>query len=247
LMDAMKGKAELSRAAALTNQQNQLARNHAKLSELKKQQEVLKPQAVYLHNAQHAKKRTLVILDHLRLDFGYREPIDLTIKHMERWHIEGDNGTGKSTLLKAIQGQHQYFHGHLKRMTQTVYLDQYFGLLEPSLSLLDNLMKYCAALPESDARVLLAGIGFRKDTVYRKVGDLSGGEKMKLAMLVVSHIEGEPLLLLDEPDNHLDIDSKKILASALHQFKGSFVVVSHDKDFVSELGITRTLTLNQSQ
>lgn len=246
LIDAMKGKAEQSRSAAITNQQNQLIRNQNKLSELKKQQEVLKPQAVYLNNAQQVKKRTLVSLDNVRLDFGYLESITLTIKHMERWHIEGDNGSGKSTLLKAIQGQQPCFRGHLKRMTQTVYLDQYFGLLEPSLSLLDNLMKYCITLSESEARILLAGIGLRRDTVHRKAGDLSGGEKMKLAMLVVSHIEGEPLLLLDEPDNHLDIESKQILAGALLKYKGSFVVVSHDKDFVSELGINRTLVLKVS-
>ena len=102
----------------------------------------------------------------------------------------------------------------------------------------DSLMIHSFGLTESDARTLLAGIGFRRNSVYRKVAHLSGGEKMKLAMLIVSHKQGSPLLLLDEPDNHLDIDSKQILASALREYRGAFILVSHDVDFVEEVGVS---------
>ena len=62
---------------------------------------------------------------------------------------------------------------------------------------------------------------------------------MKLAMLIVSHKQDTPLLLLDEPDNHLDIDSQQILASALRGYKGAFILVSHDADFVEEVGVSQ--------
>ena len=118
-------------------------------------------------------------------------------------------------------------------------MDQHFGLLDTNDTIFDSLMTHSFELTESDARTLLAGIGFSRDSVYRKVAHLSGGEKMKLAMLIVSHKQGSPLLLLDEPDNHLDIDSKQILASALREYRGAFILVSHDVDFVEEVGFSQ--------
>ncbi|MBW3695837.1 ABC-F family ATP-binding cassette domain-containing protein [Vibrio sp. T187] len=243
LMDAMKGKAEKTRSAALTNQNNQLERTQNKLSELEKQKERLKPQAMYLQNSSAVKRRTLVALEDCVLDFGAKRPITASIVHSDRVYLQGRNGSGKSTLLKAVFGEHCRYQGVLKVNTKTVYLDQHFGLLKPDLSLLENLTQYCTGLTDSEARTLLAGIGFRRDSVYRYVKHLSGGEKMKLSMLVVSHIEGAPLLLLDEPDNHLDIESKQLLASALKRYQGSFIVVSHDHDFVQDIGVNRHLFL----
>ena len=111
------------------------------------------------------------------------------------------------------------------------------------MSMLDTLRNSCPKLAESDARTLLAGVGFRRDSVYKMVSALSGGEKMKLAVLMVSHQSCSPLLLLDEPDNHLDIDSKQRLAEALSTYPGPFILVSHDQDFVDEAGINKTLEI----
>jgi ATPase subunit of ABC transporter with duplicated ATPase domains len=129
--------------------------------------------------------------------------------------------------------------------TPLYYLDQHFELLCPDLSLLDNLLKHCEGMIESTARTLLAGIGFRRDSVYRLVGQASGGEKMKLAMLIVSHQTSQPLLLLDEPDNHLDLDSKQILASALRDYVGPFILISHDQDFVAACDISHQLMIGK--
>ncbi len=167
--------------------------------------------------------------------------MSFTLSHVERCYLQGDNGCGKSTLLKAIQGAHTDYTGTVKLNVDTVYLDQHFGLLEIESTLLESLLKRSDGLTESDARILLAGIGFRRDAVYRKVVCLSGGEKMKLAMLIVSHIAHSPLLLLDEPDNHLDIESKQILAAALNDYRGAFILVSHDGDFVAEVGVNKTI------
>ncbi|POB71804.1 ABC transporter ATP-binding protein, partial [Vibrio vulnificus] len=77
-------------------------------------------------------------------------------------------------------------------------------------------------------------------SVDRQAAHLSGGEKMKLAMLMVSHVPNQPLLLLDEPDNHLDLESKQALAHALARYQGALILVSHDDHFVAEAKITRS-------
>ncbi|MGF1787446.1 ATP-binding cassette domain-containing protein [Photobacterium swingsii] len=243
LLDAMKDKAGQSRSAAVTNQQNQQERNLDKLQALKKQREQLKPQALYLQQSTVVKKRSLLNVEKCQLKYGRSNPLSFTLSHAERCYLQGDNGCGKSTLLKAIQGAHTDYTGMVKLNVDTVYLDQHFGLLDPESTLLESLLKYSDGLTESDARILLAGIGFRRDAVYRKVVWLSGGEKMKLAMLIVSHAAHSPLLLLDEPDNHLDIESKQILAAALNDYKGAFILVSHDRNFVEEVGIHKTVLM----
>ena len=104
-------------------------------------------------------------------------------------------------------------------------------------------MTYCKNLDESTARTLLASIGFRKDAVFKYAALLSGGEKMKLAMCIVSNSESTAFLLLDEPDNHLDLESKQLLAYSLQGFKGGFILVSHDKYFVESIGCNRQIGL----
>ncbi len=241
LLDAMKDKAGQSRSAAVTNQQNQQERNLDKLQVLKKQREQLKPQALYLQQSTAVKKRSLLNVEKCQLKYGSGNPLSFTLSHADRCYLQGDNGCGKSTLLKAIQGAYTDYSGTVKLNVDTVYLDQHFGLLELESTLLESLLKHSDGLTESDSRILLAGIGFRRDAVYRKVVCLSGGEKMKLAMLIVSHIAHSPLLLLDEPDNHLDIESRQILATALNDYKGAFILVSHDGDFVAEVGVNKTI------
>ncbi|PSU33510.1 ATP-binding cassette domain-containing protein [Photobacterium lutimaris] len=243
LLDAMKDKAGQSRSAAVTNQQNLMDRNQAQLNILTKQKETLKPQAMYLQQSTQTKKNTLLSVEDCRLDFGSKASISFTLSQTERCYVQGANGCGKSTLLKAIQGEHSNFSGEIKSRVPTVYLDQHFGLLDLDDSMLESLMKHSRGLTESEARILLAGIGFRRDSVYRNVGKLSGGEKMKLSMLLVSHRPHLPLLLLDEPDNHLDIEAKHLLAMALKTYKGAFLLVSHDEDFVAEVGINRCIRL----
>ncbi|MBF4386175.1 ATP-binding cassette domain-containing protein, partial [Vibrio anguillarum] len=132
---------------------------------------------------------------------------------------------GKSTLLKTLLGEISLYQGELQLNTPLYYLDQHFGVIRAELSILDNLIQQCSGIKESDARTLLAGIGFRRDSVFRLGHMLSGGEKMKLAMLIVSHQPEQPLLLLDEPDNHLDLDSKIMLTQALCNYRGGFILV----------------------
>ncbi len=169
--------------------------------------------------------------------------ISLDIGRNEVIAFIGPSGCGKSTFLKTLLGQFSLSQGDLQLNTPLYYLDQHFGTIHPDLSVLDNLMELCHGIKESDTRTLLAGIGFRRDSVFRLGNMLSGGEKMKLAMLIVSHQPEQPLLLLDEPDNHLDLDSKIMLAQALSSYRGGFILVSHDYDFAIESGVNREVSL----
>jgi ATPase subunit of ABC transporter with duplicated ATPase domains len=108
--------------------------------------------------------------------------------------------------------------------------------------MLENLSYFCSHLSHSELRTLLATNGFRKDKVFQKAELLSGGEKMRVAMLIASQHQ-DSLLLLDEPDNHLDISIKLILSDALLRYNSGFILVSHDQDFVSKCGITHTYSL----
>lgn len=239
LLDAMKDKAGRTQGASATSQKNLKDQNQHKLLSLKEQKEQLKQQALYLQQGNNSKKNSLLTVEDCHLSFGSGAPINFSMSQGERCYLTGANGCGKSTLLKAIHGQHSNYTGSIKRLGTTVYLDQHFGLLDTNDTMFDSLMTHSCGMTESDARTLLAGIGFRRDSVYRKIAHLSGGEKMKLAMLIVSHKQDSPLLLLDEPDNHLDIDSKQILASALREYQGAFILVSHDADFVEEVGVSQ--------
>ncbi|MEZ8022584.1 ATP-binding cassette domain-containing protein [Vibrio sp. 1F255] len=239
LLDAMKDKAGRTQGASATSQKNLKDQNQHKLQSLKEQKEQLKPQALYLQQSNNSKKNSLLTVEDCHLSFGSDARINFSMSQGERCYLTGANSCGKSTLLKAIHGQHSNYTGSIKRLGSTVYLDQHFGLLDTNDTMFDSLVTHSGSMTESDARTLLAGIGFRRDSVYRKIAHLSGGEKMKLAMLIVSHKQDSPLLLLDEPDNHLDIDSKQILASALREYQGAFILVSHDADFVEEVGVSQ--------
>ncbi|MCK6264675.1 ATP-binding cassette domain-containing protein [Vibrio sp. ZSDE26] len=213
-----------------------------KASSLQARQEQLKEQKMYLSES-NQRSKGLVSIVNGRLPFGNQQSINIQINSSMKLHLQGGNGSGKSTLLKAMLGRVEPTVGEWNINTPMVYLDQHFGLLKDDLSLIESVCTLCQGMQQSDSRTLLAGIGFRRDDVHRLVSQLSGGEKMKLAMLLISHQPEQPLLLLDEPDNHLDLDSKRILATALKQYEGAFILVSHDEDFIQESGVNNTLSL----
>ncbi|GEA49851.1 ABC transporter ATP-binding protein [Vibrio inusitatus NBRC 102082] len=242
LLDAKKDQASARASSRSKNEQLRQAHLHDKTQTLKLRKEQLESQRLYLADRQSGSRKVISLLDGI-LPFGCEKPITLQICADDKVHLMGGNGSGKSTLLKTLLGDLALKQGELQINTPVYYLDQHFGGIDVELSIFDNLMQQCAGMQESDARTLLAGIGFRRDSVFRLGKLLSGGEKMKLAMLIVSHQPTQPLLLLDEPDNHLDLDSKVMLATALQGYNGGFILVSHDQDFSKESGITRQIRL----
>lgn len=242
LLDGKKDKATARAANRKKNEQRRQAHLQEKEQTLQARKEQMKSQKLYLADSQSRLRKVVSILEGV-LPFGRVRPITLQVYASDKIHLMGKNGCGKSTLLKTLIGEFSLQQGELQLNTPLYYLDQHFGTISRELSLLDNLIQHCDGMKESDARTLLAGIGFRGDSVFRLGYMLSGGEKMKLAMLIVSHQPTQPLLLLDEPDNHLDIESKIMLAQALLTYRGGFILISHDHDFIRESGASRQVTL----
>lgn len=242
--DFKKNKAgsQLSRAATLT--QGRLLALKRQEQTLKSRQATQEQNRLYIHEcADSAPKRIVLNLFKCQLPFGQAEPITMCVRTGQKWHIQGDNGAGKSTLFKVIQGVIQPVMGDVLCQHEVMYLDQHASMLQPHLSVLEQCRDACENIHLSQMRTLLAGIGLRGDTVQQKVATLSGGQKMKLAMLMVSHQVASPLLLLDEPDNHLDLVAKQQLAELLNDYSGTFLLISHDEEFVKACGVTERLKL----
>jgi ATP-binding cassette subfamily F protein 3 len=153
----------------------------------------------------------------------------------ERLGITGPNGTGKSTLIKMALGQMEPTAGTIK-MGKTLrigYLDQQGAQLNTANTVLEEARTVAPNLSDGQLRGKLAAFLFQGDDVFKKVGNLSGGQQNRLILckLVLSEPD---VLLLDEPTNHLDIPSKEMLESALQEYPGALLVVSHDRFFLNE-------------
>ncbi|MBU6953429.1 ABC-F family ATP-binding cassette domain-containing protein [Hahella sp. HN01] len=244
LLNSKKQDAERAGGSRESNQNRQMAQAQEQLSKLNKQHEMLKQQSLSLGKTEKRVSRILDITE-VRLPYIQQEnDITFSVDFGEKIRLSGANGSGKSTLLKAIAGRLSPVHGDIQVRAGLCYLDQHFTLLDTAKSAQENLAHFCPHLSETDQRTLLAGIGLRRERADQAVATLSGGEKMKVAMLAISHQPGDTLLLLDEPDNHLDLDSRLMLAQALRDFTGSLLVVSHDQDFIADIGVSGEISLD---
>lgn len=242
LLNGMRSRATASASNRLKNEHGRREFLQQKTQSLQDRHEQMKRQNLHFMPA-HIRKGALAYAVDCVLPYGSTQAISFAMTGSSKVHVQGRNGCGKSTLLKVLMGEEKAKCGHVKVNVPVFYLDQHFALLDDEVSMLENVMRFCTGVIEADARTLLAGIGFRRDRVYHCVKQLSGGEKMKLAMLIVTHQPNSPLLLLDEPDNHLDVASKWMLASALTHFEGAFMLVSHDEEFVGECNLSEVLVI----
>ncbi len=157
--------------------------------------------------------------------------------------MRGVNGCGKSTFLKTIQGLIKPIAGEIYSNAKLVYLDQNFCLLNQNISAYEFLKSIDSNLSEQQIRTALGNLQIRREKSFAPISSLSGGERLKVA-LVALKFQTVELLLLDEPDNHLDIQSRELLARAIRSFHGSVILVSHDELFVKECGIEESYLLN---
>ena len=157
----------------------------------------------------------------------------------------GANGSGKTTLFRLITGELAPSSGVIDRLTtRAAVLDQHVGLLDPAASILDNLRRLNPELTANGAHAALARFAFRNRAALQIAGTLSGGERLRAGMACVfARPEPPQLLLLDEPTNHLDLASIEELESALREFGGALIVVSHDQTFLQAIGIEREIVL----
>lgn len=155
---------------------------------------------------------------------------DLTLIRGECAAVIGPNGTGKSTFLKTILGKLESLSGEtiLGSNLKIGYFAQAHEDLNPEYDLMDEISSVSPGMLPAEIRNYLARFLFTEDDVFKKVKILSGGEKGRLALAILS-LQGSNLLLLDEPMNHLDIDSQELLQSVLKSFEGTIILVSHDR------------------
>ena len=188
----------------------------------------------------------VLLIEHLSKSFGSHclfEDLSMDIKRGERVALIGNNGTGKTTILKIINKYLPKDAGRivLGSRVKIGYYDQEHQVLSPEKTIFQEISDAYPALTNTRIRTVLAAFLFTGDDVFKQIHDLSGGERgrVSLAKLMLSSAN---LLILDEPTNHLDITSKEILESALCSYTGTVLYVSHDRYFINKTA-TRILDL----
>ena len=175
----------------------------------------------------------------------YETNLNFTWRGNIRGALRGPNGSGKSTLLKALLGAEFQTRGTLSLGNlSTLYIDQICGLLDDGKSILDQVSDHTTESADR-TRDALARFLFAGDDVFQKVGELSGGERLRVALACGFLTSGTPeLLLLDEPTNNLDLANIEFLERIIREFRGAVVIVSHDDTFLQGCEISEELFLS---
>ncbi len=239
----------------VTNPAKQMMRQaksiEARIRNLEEKDPIQKPWIEKKREIQFIKEplisQTVFTLKDICLSFGDTKVFDhfnLMVERQERIHLRGRNGSGKSSLLKLLNGiihadkGEVLFGQHLK----VRYFEQELDSLDPESTILSYLLRFNP--DQTYVRTVMGCLKIERDQVYQKIGTLSAGEQVKVALCALL-IQESNVLLLDEPANHLDIDSRIALEQALLQYPGTIIFVSHDRTFAQTLA-SRVVDLSQS-
>lgn len=163
------------------------------------------------------------------------EPVNFEVRRGEKWGIIGENGVGKSTLLKILQGQLPHT-GKIRWAAQTKisYFEQESTNLHPTKTVMQEIHDRVPTWLDYDVRSLLGKVRITGEEVYKQVGVLSGGERAKVCFAVMM-LNKANILILDEPTNHLDIAMKEVIEDAMKTFTGTILFVSHDRYLLDQV------------
>ncbi|TLS37560.1 ribosomal protection-like ABC-F family protein [Pseudalkalibacillus caeni] len=223
--------------AALHKRARNMERALERMEKLKRP--VLERKKIALQFEQNDRSgKDVLLLEDVSKTFGKKtlfKNANLHVRYMERIAIVGENGSGKTTMLKMIMKSLSPDAGDVRigSNVKIGYLSQHVEASHMNETVLEAFRDQ-VAVTEGDARHILAKFLFYGPAVFRKVSQLSGGEKMRLRLAQLMH-QDVNLLILDEPTNHLDIDSREVLEEALEDFNGTILAVSHDRYFLNKL------------
>ena len=248
IIGGQKRRAEETRAAASRLAGRQRDAAQAQLTAARSRVEVVDPLSAGLPPTGLAASRTVLALDDVTAGYAPGQPVirdlSLTITGPERVAVTGPNGSGKSTLLALVAGTIGPWSGAVRTQVPLAMFDQRVSLLDPSLSIADNFLVRSPGATNNQCRAALARFRFRADAADRIVGTLSGGQMLRAGLACVLGAPQPPqLLILDEPGNHLDIESLTAIETGLAAYDGALLVVSHDPAFLDAIGITREIAL----
>ena len=216
-----------------------------KLEQLEVREEVYQKVEINISPSKQSGKTPLEVQN---LSFAYpggpqlHNKLSFSLTRGEKFLIVGENGAGKSTLLKLIVGQLQPDEGSviMSQNTTVAYYAQEFEILNEKETIMDNVKSY--DFTETETRSMLANFLFHDDEVFKRVSVLSPGEKARVA-LCKTLMKRANLIILDEPTNHFDPETQKIIGENFHDYDGTIIMVSHNPSFVEQIGITRMLIL----
>ncbi|MDY0138635.1 MAG: ABC-F family ATP-binding cassette domain-containing protein [Candidatus Izemoplasmatales bacterium] len=189
------------------------------------------------------------ILEVEDLSIGYEKPIiqniSFKMRGFEKIGIIGNNGTGKTTLIKTLMGELKPLKGEFRfyKKLKFGYFDQNLDFFNSEMNLLEQVHRIYPSKTLFEVRSDLARVGFIKEDVYKKISVLSGGELVKLRILLLM-LEAPDILVLDEPTNHLDIDSKNIIEDVFEEYQGPVIFISHDRYFINKVA-TKIIKLDK--
>ncbi len=247
LKDSLQRKKEIDRLTALVERfrykANKAAMAQSKLKQIARIGEVGSPMSfdtgTFRANFQplhDSVEKTLILED---LSFGYASAlghIDLTVKRGQKIGIIGRNGTGKSTLIKTLMRIIPPLNGHViyGLHSEIGYFDQTLTQSFSELTVMEDFHNAFPMLTDTEVRTSLGAFLFSGDDVFKQICDLSGGEKVRLALCKI--FKKRPnVLILDEPTNHMDIIGKETLERMLAEYKGTVITVSHDRYFINRI------------
>ncbi|QWQ31197.1 ATP-binding cassette domain-containing protein [Candidatus Minimicrobia vallesae] len=195
-----------------------------------------------------SKKHSLISVQSLSISHDGEKmigPVTFNIRSGDKVLLTGENGAGKTSVIRGIIGDAPVSSGdvHASKQANVIYVDQNQTLPLPDDSALNNLRHLAPSLELHDAINLLIRFNLKKDIIQVTPGrELSGGERAKVLLAGIA-ANNAGLLILDEPTNNLDIPTIEALEHALKNYNGGVLIVSHDRDFVQNIGITNTISI----
>lgn len=179
----------------------------------------------------------------------WKKKLDFKIAGCDRWHVAGKNGSGKSTLIKLLTGDINPVVGDIANNAINIgVIDQNITLLKNDRTLLQNITSYSPGnQTDEDLRTQLGRFLFFDDDIHKKAKSLSGGERVRAAFACLLATDIAPdLLILDEPNNNLDLNGITQLTNTLKDYEGTILVISHDKDFIEDIELENEITLSKT-